>query len=283
MGDPAHEGGTVAQQTLAQVHPLYQETDPRRLRAAFRRQEWVAGTSGMAPGYTQGNLVILPKADAFDFLLFCLRNPKPCPLLEVTDPGDPEPKLVAPGADLRTDLPRYRVFRKGEMVDEPTDITSYWRNDLVAFLLGCSFTFERAMQEAGIPVRGLEGGKASYTAFVTGIQCRPAGKFRGPMVCTMRPMTPSQAVKAVQVTSRFPRAHGAPVHIGDPKAIGIKDVSKPEFGTPAELLPGEVPVFWGCGITPQVVALESKVEFMITHYPGHMFITDMRDQELAVG
>lgn len=263
-------------------HPIYQERDPRRVRGVIRRKDWRWGTSGLVPGYTQANLVLLPKADAFDFVLFCLRNPKPCPLLEVTEPGNPEPVLTAPGADLRTDVPRYRVFRNGKVVDEPYDIVGYWRDDLVGFLLGCSFTFENALQQAGIPVRGLEGERPTFSAYITSIPCVPAGKFRGRMVVTMRPMTPADAIRAVQVTSRFSKAHGAPVHIGDPSAIGIRNPGKPDFGSPVEVLPGEVPVFWACGITPQVVALDSGVEFMITHYPGHMFITDRRDEEIAL-
>jgi uncharacterized protein YcsI (UPF0317 family) len=264
------------------AHPLYQERDPRRVREAIRRKEWRWGTAGLVPGYTQANLVLLPKSDAFDFLLFCLRNPKPCPLLEVTDPGDPEPRRTAPGADLRTDVPRYRVFRDGEVMDEPYDISPYWRDDLVGFLLGCSFTFEHALQQAGIPVRGLEGDRPTFSAYTTTIPCTPAGRFRGRMVVTMRPMTPADAIRAVQVTARFPQAHGAPVHIGDPAAIGIADLGRPDFGSPVEVRPGEVPVFWACGITPQVVARESGVGFMITHYPGHMFITDLRDEETAL-
>ncbi|MCS7206377.1 MAG: putative hydro-lyase [Dehalococcoidia bacterium] len=263
-------------------HPIYAERDPRRVRAYIRRKEWRWGTSGLVPGYTQANLVLIPKADAFDFLLFCLRNPKPCPLLEVTEPGNPEPVLMAPGADLRTDVPRYRVFRNGKVVDEPYDIRSWWRDDLVGFLLGCSFTFEHALQQAGVPVRGIEGDCPTFTAYITGVPCTPAGKFHGRMVVTMRPMTPAHAIQAVQVTSRFPKAHGAPVHIGDPSVIGIPDLGRPDFGSPVEVRAGEVPVFWACGITPQVVALESGVEFMITHYPGHMFITDKRDEEIAL-
>ncbi len=262
---------------------LRQEPDPRRVREAIRRGEWTGYTAAMAPRYTQANLVILPQANAFDFLRFCLANPKPCPLLEVTDPGDPEPKLTAPGADLRTDVPRYRVFRKGELVDEVTDISHYWQDDFVGFLLGCSFTFEGALVDAGIPVRGLEAETPTFTAFVTGIQTAPAGIFHGPMVVTMRPMAPTDVVRAVQVTSRYPRVHGAPVHVGDPAAIGIADLSKPDFGDAVEVRPGEVPVYWGCGITPQAVALACGVEFMITHAPGSMFITSLRDEEFSLG
>ena len=271
-----------ARQASGSGDSLSGDSNPRQVRDAIRDRCWTKVTAGLAPRYTQANLVVLAQEHAFDFLRFCLRNPKPCPLLEVTDPGSPEPKVNAPGADLRTDVPRYRVYRQGELVEEVLDISPYWRDDLVAFLLGCSFTFEQALLDAGLPVRGLER-DATFSAYITGLQCVPAGVFHGPTVVTMRPMTPAQAVKAVQVTSRYPRAHGAPVHIGDPGVIGIADLEKPEYGQPVEVRPGEVPVFWACGITPQAVALESGVDLMITHAPGHMFITDLRDEELALG
>jgi len=230
-------------------------------------------------GYVQANLVVVPRDLAFDFLLFCQRNPKPCPLLDVTEAGNPEPCLVAPGADLRTDLPRYRVYRDGEVVDEPTDLARWWRDDLVGFLLGCSFTFESALLQAGVPVRHLEQG-CNVPMYRTSIACRPAGVFHGPMVVSMRPLTPAQAVTATRVCGRFPRAHGVPVHFGDPEAIGIRDLSKPDFGDPVEMRSGEVPVFWACGVTPQAVAMQSRPPFLITHKPGHMFVTDLRDTDL---
>jgi len=230
-------------------------------------------------GYVQANLVVVPKELAFDFLLFCQRNPKPCPLLDVTEPGDPEPRGVARGADLRTDLPRYRVYRDGQVVEEPTDLKNWWRDDLVAFLLGCSFTFENALLQAGLPLRHLEQGR-NVPMYRTNIACRPAGVFRGPMVVSMRPMTPAQAIRATQVCSRFPRAHGAPVHWGDPSAIGIQDIYRPNFGDMVEIRPSEVPVFWACGVTPQAVAMEVKPPLMITHQPGCMFVTDLRDSDL---
>src|SRR5437016_6517840 len=182
--------------------------------------EWTGPTAGLAMGYVQANLVIVPQALSFDFLLFCQRNPKPCPVLDVTEAGNPEPSLVAPGADLRTDLPRYRVYRHGELVDEPDNLRSYWRDDFVGFLTGCSFTFEKALQEAGLPVRHLEAG-CNVPMYKTTISCRPAGVFRGAMVVSMRPMTMAQALRAVQVCARFPRAHGTPIHIGHPESIGI--------------------------------------------------------------
>ncbi|OAI46138.1 hypothetical protein AYO44_11860 [Planctomycetaceae bacterium SCGC AG-212-F19] len=236
-------------------------------------------TAGMAPGHVQANLVVVPRELAFDFLLFCQRNPKPCPLLDVTEPGSPEPKYTAAGADLRTDLPCYRVWEHGILMAEPTDITPWWRDDLVAFVIGCSFTFEDALLRAGLPLRHLEMGR-NVPMYRTNIACRPAGCFRGPMVVSMRPMTPAQAIRATQVCTRFPRAHGAPVHVGDPAAIGIRDISQPDFGDAVEMRPGEVPVFWACGVTPQAVAMEVQPALLITHKPGCMFITDLQDTDL---
>jgi uncharacterized protein YcsI (UPF0317 family) len=238
-------------------------------------------TSGMAPGHVQANLVVLPREQAFDFLLFCQRNPKPCPLLEVVEAGSTEPLRMAPGADLRTDLPGYRVFEHGELVEEPTNISHVWRDDMVAFLLGCSFTFESALIKGGIRLPHFEQGK-NTAMFVTSIQTEPAGMFSGPMVVSMRSIPRDKLVKAVQITSRFPSVHGSPVHIGDPAAIGIEDVTTPDLGDPAELGEDDVPVFWACGVTPQIVAKSSKPPLMITHAPGHMFITDLQDEDLAV-
>jgi uncharacterized protein YcsI (UPF0317 family) len=236
-------------------------------------------TPGLALGFVQANLVVVPKELAFDFLLFCHRNPKPCPLLDVTEPGSAEPALAAPGADLRNDLPRYCVYQHGEIVDEPADLQRWWRGDLVGFLLGCSFTFENALLQAGLPVRHIEMGR-NVPMYRTNIACQSAGIFRGPMVVSMRPLTPAQAVRAVQACSRFSRAHGAPLHLGDPEAIGIHDLHRPDFGDPVEIGRGEIPVFWACGVTPQAVAMEVKPPLLITHKPGHMFVTDWRDADL---
>ena len=255
---------------------------PAELRARIRRGEWRGFTAGLAPGRAQANLVVLPRSAAYDFLVFCQRNPKPCPLIEVTDPGSPEPAVSAPGADLRTDVPKYRVHRRGRPVLEEDDIRSHWRDDLVAFLLGCSFTFESAMQRAGIPVRHIDCGR-NVPMYVTSIPCRPAGALHGPMVVSMRPLRAADIPRAVLITGRYPRAHGAPVHIGDPAAIGVKDLARPDYGEPPVMEPGEVPVFWACGVTPQAVAMAAGVEFMITHAPGHMFVTDLLDEDLAAG
>jgi uncharacterized protein YcsI (UPF0317 family) len=251
----------------------------REVREAARAGRLSSPTPGLALGFVQANLVAVPKELAFDFLLFCQRNPRPCPLLDVTEPGTPIPRIVAPDADVRTDCPRYCVYRKGELIDEPTDIRSLWRDDLVAFLLGCSFTFESAMLQAGLPVRHIEMGR-NVPMYRTNIRCRPAGAFQGPQVVSMRPLTPQQVIDVVQICKRLPLAHGAPIHFGDPSAIGIRDIDHPDYGDPVEIRPGETPVFWACGVTPQAVARECKPPFLITHKPGHMFLTDLRDSEL---
>ena len=254
--------------------------DAREVRQQIREGKWRRPTAGLAPGFVQANLAILPRALAFDFLLFAQRNPKPCPVIEVTDVGSPEPKLSAPGADLRTDLPKYRIYRNGVLEGEATDLGSVWRDDLVSFLLGCSFTFESALLQAGVPVRHIEEDR-NVPMFISGIQCTPAGVFRGPLVVTMRPIPAGLVSRAVQITGRYPGVHGSPVHVGDPAIIGIRDLGKPDFGDPVTIRPGEIPVFWACGVTPQAVAMQAKPPLMLTHAPGYMFITDLRNEELA--
>jgi len=249
------------------------------VRLACRDGSLAGPTPGLAPGFVQANLVMLPKDWAFDFLLFCQRNPKPCPLLDVTEPGDPEPRGVAPGADLRTDLPAYRIWNHGELVAEPTDVKAYWRDDLVSFVIGCSFTFENALLERGIPVRHIEQGR-NVPMYRTNRPCQSAGRFSGPMVVSMRPLTPSQTISASLVCAKYPLAHGAPVHFGDPAAIGIADIDTPDYGDAVEIRPGEQPVFWACGVTPQAALAQAKPPFAITHKPGHMFLTDLRDRDL---
>lgn len=255
--------------------------NPPEIRAAIRRGEWTDHTIGLAMGYVACNLVVLPRELAFDFAVFCQRNPKPGPLLEITDTGSPFPRRCAPGADLRTDLPKYRVWRDGELADEVTDIVRYWRDDLVAFLIPGSLTWEQALLAAGVPIRHLEEGR-NAACYRTNMACDPAGPFHGPLVVNLRPLPPQHIVRAVQVTSRFPLAHGAPVHIGNPAAIGIADVSKVDFGDPTTMHPGEVPVFWATGVTHQAIAVASKPSFMITHATGCAFVTDVRDEQLAV-
>lgn len=253
---------------------------PREFRQMVREGRWQGPTAGCCPGHTQVNLVILPVEYAFHFLLFCQRNPKPCPVLEVLEEGVWEPTQSAQGADVRTDCPRYRVFRE-DGVEEREEILELWREDLVTFLLGCSFTFESALMEAGVPVRHVEEGR-NVPMYRTSVACVPAGPFRGELVVTMRPVPGPLVSKAVQVTSRFPAVHGAPVHVGDPGLLGIRDLQKPDFGDPVSIRPGEVPMFWACGVTPQVALLNAKPSLAITHSPGHMLVTDLRDKDLAV-
>ena len=254
---------------------------PAEWRARFRRGANIRPTAGLAPGFVQANLVVLPRALAFDFLLFAQRNPKSCPLLEVIEDGSIEPKAMAPGADLRTDLPRYRVYRDGVLAEERADLVALWTADFVSFLIGCSFTFESALIEAGIPVRHIEQ-CTNVPMYITTLPTVPAGVFHGPTVVSMRPVPADKVIRAVQVTSRFPAVHGAPIHIGDPATIGIRDLARPDLGDPVDIGAGEVPVFWACGVTPQAVAMASKPILMLTHAPGHMFITDRRDAEFAV-
>ncbi len=252
---------------------------PAELRKRIRSGEFSGPTGGLARGHVQANLVVLPRAWAFDFLLFCQRNPKPCPILEVTNPGQYMPLATAKDADLRTDLPRYRIFRNGELEAEVTDVTHYWTDDAVAFLLGCSFTFEAALLAAGIRPWELAAGQ-NPPIYISNIPTVPAGLFSGRMVVSMLPIPAGQVARAAQVSARFPRAHGGPVHIGRPKAIGIQDLMCPDFGEPFVLKADEVPVFWACGVTPQIAISQARPEWAITHAPGYMFIADMKDSEL---
>ncbi len=251
-----------------------------QLRERIRRGEWQTPTSGAAYGYVQANLVMLPKSDAFNFLLFCVRNTKPCPILDVLEAGVFEPK-IAPGADLRRDLPLYRIYRDGVMEKEAATVTSEFNEEMVSFLLGCSFSFENALQAAGVPVRNIDEGK-NVSMYITNRSCVPAGPFKAPLVVSMRPMTPEQAVRAVQITTRFHLTHGAPVHIGDPDQIGIKDLQNPEFGDPVTIHPGEVPVFWACGVTSALAATSTPLPLVITHAPGHMFVSDLKDEDMTI-
>jgi uncharacterized protein YcsI (UPF0317 family) len=249
-------------------------------RLAVREGRHAGQTAGLAPGMVQGNLAILPRDLAGDFLRFCHLNPKPCPVIGVSEPGSPHIPSLAADLDIRTDLPRYRVWRKGELVDEPTNITSLWRDDLVAFVIGCSFSFEEALIEDGIPLRHVACGD-NVAMYRTTIACQPAGPFSGPMVVSMRPLKPADAIRAIQITSRFPAVHGAPVHIGMPDAIGITDITKPDYGDPVAIMPDELPVFWACGVTPQAVIAAARPDFAITHAPGCMLITDLKNSRMA--
>ena len=249
--------------------------------STIRRGEWNGQTGGLAPGYVQGNLAILPAALAGDFLRFCQLNPKPCPLLAASAPGDWRLPALAEDLDIRTDLSRYRVFRNGEVIDEPTDLSAHWRDDLVTFALGCSFSFEEALVENGIELRHMTCG-ATVPMYRTSIATAPAGPFHGPLVVSMRPLKPADAIRAIQITTRFPAVHGAPVHIGKPESIGIKDLMKPDHGDAVPIHDDELPVFWACGVTPQSVVATVKPEFCITHYPGCMLVTDRRNSEFAI-
>jgi len=258
-----------------------QQLNPKEFRALIRKGKWDKPTAGLAMGYAQANLVILPQKHAFDFLLFCQRNPKPCPLLEVLEPGEFRTKFLSLDADIRTDIPLYNIYRKGKLHKTVKEIRSFWKPDFVTFLLGCSFSFEEAMLRSKIPVRHIEENK-NVPMFITHIPCKPAGLFHGPMVVTMRPIPSDKVTRAVQITSRYAWVHGAPIHIGNPSTIGIKDLRKPEFGDPVTIKKGEVPVFWACGVTPQAVVMKAKPDLCITHAPGHMFISDLLNEELAI-
>jgi uncharacterized protein YcsI (UPF0317 family) len=250
-------------------------------RHAARRGELTGTTAGAALGFVQGNLVVLPQAMAADFLRFAQRNPKPCPVIGLSEPGSRAVPELGADLDLARDLPRYRIWRDGELVEEPSSVEDYWRDDLVAFVIGCSFTFEEALLAAGVPLRHVSCG-ANVTMYRTSIPTRPAGPFQGPMVVSMRPMRPADAIRAIQITSRFPAVHGAPVHIGLPESIGIADLDRPDYGDPVEVMADELPVFWACGVTPQSVIAATKPEFAITHSPGCMLVTDRRNTEYAV-
>ncbi|MDY5785356.1 putative hydro-lyase [Corynebacterium sp.] len=247
---------------------------PAQARALFRDTS-VATTAGFSLGYAQANLIALDKKYAFDFLLFAQRNPKPCPVLGVLEPGQLSSELL-PGGDIRTDIPSYRIFRHGKLVDETPDATAYWTDDTVAFLIGCSFTFEQALLQAGVPVAHIAQGR-NVPMYRTNIPCAPAGVFSGPMVVSMRPIPAAKVADAVRVTSRYPAVHGAPVHVGDPAAIGITDLDNPDFGEAVDIASGEIPVFWACGVTPQSVVMDSTPDLAICHSPGKMLVTDIRD------
>ena len=255
---------------------------PREVRRAIRRREHTGHTAGLAPGYVQGNLCILPQEHAADFLLFCQRNPKPCPLLGVSEPGDPRLPALGQDLDIRTDVPLYRVFKDGRNAGDVENLKELWRDDLVTFVLGCSFSFEEALMEAGLPLRYVEQGK-NVPMFRTSVDTVPAGRFRGKLVVSMRPFKPADAIRAIQITSRFPNVHGAPVHLGRPELIGIRDLREPWVGDATEVRDDEIPLFWACGVTPQSVVLDAKLPLCITHAPGHMLVTDLKNADLAAG
>lgn len=253
--------------------------DAREARRAIRRGDWPGHTVGLAPAHVQGNLVILPSALAGDFLRFCQANPKPCPLLGVSEPGARGLPALGADLDIATDVPAYRVFEEGRLVSEVRDLSGLWRDDFVGFVLGCSFSFEEALLAAGIPLRHVAQGR-NVAMFKTSIPTRPAGPFHGPLVVSMRPMKAADAIRAVQITARMPAVHGAPVHLGDPGLIGIADLARPDFGDPVAIEADEIPVFWACGVTPQAVVMAARPALCITHAPGHMLITDLFNRDL---
>ncbi|MBG6059627.1 uncharacterized protein YcsI (UPF0317 family) [Cryobacterium sp. MP_M5] len=258
--------------------------DRATLTAAAARAHFrgglVAPTAGWARGFTQANILIVPRAQAFDVLLFAQRNPKSCPVLGVLDEGETSGALLA-GGDIRTDLPRYTVYEHGELVAEPTDLGQWWRPDLVTFILGCSFTFEAALQDGGIPVAHIDQGR-NVPMYRTNVRSTAAGSLGGPLVVSMRPIPPEQVAGAVRISARYPAVHGAPVHVGDPARLGIADLAAPDFGEAVSLRPGDIPVFWACGVTPQAAVMESRPPLAIGHAPGHMLITDARDSDYLV-
>lgn len=252
---------------------------PAQLRAMFRTGELVIPTAGLCPGHLQGNLVILHRKYADDFLTFMKQNPKPCPILEVFDQGTPLSRKMAPGADITTDIPLYRIYRDGQLTDEVTDVSRYWTADMVGFLIGCSLTFEDKLVAAGIRLKHYEQ-QTRVPMFDTNIACEPAGIFHGNYVVSMRPIKRDKVELAVSITGAMPYAHGAPVQIGDPAAIGVRDVMHPDYGDPLDIAEDEVPVFWACGVTPQAVAMQAKPDFMISHSPGYMLICDLDSSSL---
>lgn len=252
---------------------------PSEARMKIRNGEITTQTSGMCNGYAQANLCILPKKYAYDFLLFASRNPTSCPILEVLDEGSRYTRYMADHADIATDIPKYRIYQNGVLTEEVTDISAYWQDDFVSFLIGCSFSFEGELLDAEVPIRHIEQGR-NVPMFLTNIPCEPAGIFHGNMVVSMRPVPYGQVVRAVTATAAMPKVHGAPVHIGDPALIGIANITKPDFGDSVEIHEGDVPVFWPCGVTPQAAIMAAKPELAITHAPGHMFLTDVRNSVL---
>ncbi|CAD6560763.1 putative hydro-lyase [Paraburkholderia sabiae] len=248
----------------------------KQVRKAIREREWTRTTHGLARSYVQANLAIVPEQYAFDFLRFCQRNPKPCPLLEVSDPGNPEMPITAPGSDIRTDLPGYRVYRNGALIEEVPRIEHLWRKDHVSFILGCSLSFDEILTDEGIAQQHLKEENGRIAVYKTNIECQPAGVFKGPMVVGMRPIARKDVARAIEITSHYPLAHGGPVHVGDGRDIGINDATKVDWGRYTPPSEDEIEVYWACGVTPQAIAMASGIPEMITHSAGHMFVTDIK-------
>lgn len=252
------------------------------VRLAARSGALRSHTSALARRFVQANLAILPHSLAEDFLRYCQRNPKPCPLLAVGEPGQFHLADLGHDLDIRTDVPRYRVWRNGQVADEPQDLRAVWQDDWVVFALGCSFSFEHGLLASGIRLRHVEQGR-NVAMYRTNIPTHRAGPFEGPMVVSMRPLKAADAIKAVQITSRVPQVHGAPVHIGDPALIGIHDLAQPDYGDAVEVMPDELPVFWACGVTPQAAIAATRPALCVTHAPGCMLVTDQLNEQLGLG
>jgi uncharacterized protein YcsI (UPF0317 family) len=251
------------------------------LRSRIRSGVHTSTTSGLANSLIQGNVVILPADWAGEFLQYCQSNPVACPLIGVSQPGDPGLPDLGKAIDIRTDVPQYQVFRNGERAEILSDIRDIWQRDFVTFVLGCSFSFEDALIRAGLTVRNVEQG-LNVSMYRSNIATRAAGRFNGNMVVSMRPFRGADAIRAIQVTTRLPKAHGAPVHIGDPSLIGIGNLETPDFGDPVMIRADELPVFWACGVTPQIALENARPPIAIAHVPGKMLLTERLNEELAV-
>ncbi|WP_251977713.1 putative hydro-lyase [Salinicola avicenniae] len=255
------------------------DSTPAAARQAIRRGDWPHTTTGIANGYAQVNLVIIPEAYASDFLRFCMANRPSCPVLDVTEPGSPLPASLGEDIDLCRDVPRYRVYEHGELVDQPTDLSTRWRDDLVTFSIGCSFSFEEPLIAEGVPVRHMAA-RSIVPMYRTNIPLVPAGPFHGHCVVSMRAMHPTDAIRAVQITTDMPSVHGAPLHLSRPDLIGIEDIHRPDFGDAPVMEADDIPVFWACGVTPQIALMNAKLPFAMAHAPGHMLITDIPNHRL---
>ncbi|WP_296930132.1 putative hydro-lyase [uncultured Marinobacter sp.] len=266
---------------MAAIHSLNVHSTPQAVRQAARSGLLSGPTAGLASGYVQVNLVILPEAEAAGFLRFCQANPKPCPLLAVSEPGARTCDAMGADLDIARDVPAYRIYRNGVASETVNDVADEWRDDLVTFALGCSFTFEHALMQSGLNIRHIEQGR-NVPMYQTSVPLTPAGGFKGNLVVSMRPFLAADVIRAVQITTRYPQVHGSPVHLGDPALIGISDLDSPDYGDSVSVGENEIPVFWACGVTPQQVLIDSGVAFAITHSPGHMLVTDIPDNSLSL-
>lgn len=247
-----------------------------KLRDVLRANRYTGHTVGLCSGSLQCNLVVLPNKFAADFQKFCARNPKACPLVAVSEPGQPFLPLVDADVDLRWDVPSYHVYRNGQFEQTVSDIVSLWQDDHTAFAIGCSFSFERALRASGIPLRHHEL-HSNVPMYETTLQCVPSGVFSGPVVVSMRPVRSEDIPRVVRICEDYPHAHGTPFHIGDPAEIGIANLGTPDWGDATPIKEGEVPVFWGCGVTTQIALKAARPDCAITHVPGAMLILNIDD------